>query len=219
MSIAGIYAVKCLKNQKIYVGQSINIPLRLQNHLTLLYSNKHSCIPLQKDYNEYGITNFSFKIMLVLKENEYSDKEKLQKELLMYEAIIGQKFEADKIKTGYNYESKFAYETREYENIYICPEVNSIFNKVFNKNKESYIDLYKIILTTYDETIDRVCIRPNVIGKSIGINGEKVKRMVNNLIKYEILNPEIYSNTISEDYPNGYRTSYYAIRKVQKKFL
>jgi len=59
----GIYTITNIVDNKIYVGESININSRLYNHLRMLKNNKHSNTHLQNSYNLYGENNFKFEIL------------------------------------------------------------------------------------------------------------------------------------------------------------
>ena len=63
--ISGIYQIKCLSNNKIYIGSSINIYQRWKNHKWNLNKNTHHSIHLQNCWNKYGESNFEFKILLI----------------------------------------------------------------------------------------------------------------------------------------------------------
>nr|YP_009367888.1 putative GIY-YIG homing endonuclease [Hazenia capsulata]ARK14894.1 putative GIY-YIG homing endonuclease [Hazenia capsulata] len=56
----GIYKIFCLENNKTYIGESSNILSRLGRHSDELLKNKHDCLELQKDYNQYGKEAFLF---------------------------------------------------------------------------------------------------------------------------------------------------------------
>lgn len=60
--VIGIYVIKCMGNQKVYVGSSNNIGKRWSNHISLLKNNKHCNKELQLDFNLYGIDKISFRI-------------------------------------------------------------------------------------------------------------------------------------------------------------
>ena len=68
----GIYKFTCKINNKVYIGQSVNIENRFKSHLNN-YNNKNL-----KDYNtkfyralrKYGISNFSFEIVEEVKNKE-----------------------------------------------------------------------------------------------------------------------------------------------------
>ena len=61
---SGIYILKNKKNNKIYVGQSINLAQREKDHFRKLQHNTHENDHLQKSFNKYGMNNFSFHILL-----------------------------------------------------------------------------------------------------------------------------------------------------------
>lgn len=72
----GIYKITCIKNNKIYIGQTDCFVRRCSQHLKLLKDKKHNCKKLQKDVNIYGLENFKFEIIV----NENSLKKRLQLE-------------------------------------------------------------------------------------------------------------------------------------------
>ena len=58
-----IYKIENLVNNKIYIGQSINIHNRKLTHFVLLRTNKHDNDYLQKSFNKYGESNFKFTVL------------------------------------------------------------------------------------------------------------------------------------------------------------
>jgi group I intron endonuclease len=66
---SGIYGFRNIENGKWYIGQSINIIQRKQNHLSKLRSNTHKNTYFQHDYNEYKEDSFEF-VILEMCENE-----------------------------------------------------------------------------------------------------------------------------------------------------
>ena len=72
----GIYKITCIKNSKIYIGQTDCFVRRCSQHLKLLKDQKHNCKQLQKDVNIYGLKNFKFEIIV----NENILKKRLQLE-------------------------------------------------------------------------------------------------------------------------------------------
>lgn len=54
---SGIYYIKCLSNNRLYIGSSKDIYNRLHQHLYKLKNNKHFKI-IQNSYNKYGRSNF-----------------------------------------------------------------------------------------------------------------------------------------------------------------
>lgn len=77
--IIGIYQIKNLVNNKMYIGSSVNIANRWTQHLALLNLNKHPNLHLQKSWDKYGKENFTFAILeeifttenIFIKEKEY----------------------------------------------------------------------------------------------------------------------------------------------------
>lgn len=67
----GIYIIRNKVNNKVYIGQSVRIQERLQEHRTNS-SNPH----LKRSIHLYGEDNFSFDILCECSESELDDKEK-----------------------------------------------------------------------------------------------------------------------------------------------
>ncbi len=59
----GIYQIRCLLNNKVYIGSSKEIKKRYKDHLQKLTSGTSKIKYLQKCVNEFGINNFIFEIL------------------------------------------------------------------------------------------------------------------------------------------------------------
>jgi group I intron endonuclease len=59
----GIYCIRNLINNKIYIGSSNNLKRREKNHFSLLTNNSHHSSKLQNSFNKYGVENFKFEII------------------------------------------------------------------------------------------------------------------------------------------------------------
>lgn len=71
--MTGIYCIKNNINQKSYVGKSINIESRWQQHI---YSSKNgSQYPIHRALQKYGANNFSFSVLEECEISELDDKE------------------------------------------------------------------------------------------------------------------------------------------------
>ena len=68
-NISGIYCIKNKINKKKYIGSSKNISYRYGRHFSNLRRNKHKNKHLQNAVNKYGIENFSFEIIEIVKNN------------------------------------------------------------------------------------------------------------------------------------------------------
>lgn len=55
-----IYQIRCKINNKVYIGSTKNISLRIEYHLNKLRYNNHYSETLQNDWNLYGEKNFVF---------------------------------------------------------------------------------------------------------------------------------------------------------------
>lgn len=60
---SGIYKIINKVNGKYYVGSSVDLERRKRTHFNQLAKNIHKNYNLQKDYNEYGNTNFEFIVL------------------------------------------------------------------------------------------------------------------------------------------------------------
>ena len=87
----GIYKITCVKNNKIYIGKSIDIHRRIKDHKWKLRSGTHINKKLQSDFNKYGEEAFIFEV------EKYLDTEL---EMLYYESYYAEKYEV--FSKGYN---------------------------------------------------------------------------------------------------------------------
>ena len=74
----GIYKIKNLSDNKIYIGSSVNINSRKYKHFWMLRKNIHDNNHLQNSYNKFGEKKFTFTILelcniedLIMLENKY----------------------------------------------------------------------------------------------------------------------------------------------------
>ena len=63
--IAGIYQIRNIVNNHVYIGSSANIYKRLQWHFIELDRCKHHNLHLQNAYNKYGVENFVWDILIM----------------------------------------------------------------------------------------------------------------------------------------------------------
>jgi group I intron endonuclease len=81
MKKSGIYCIENISNQKIYIGQSINMYKRLLAHKSALQRNSHGNRHLQNSWNRDGEQEFSFYYLLYCEKREldYYEKEAIKK--------------------------------------------------------------------------------------------------------------------------------------------
>jgi group I intron endonuclease len=73
----GIYGIKNVINNKIYIGKTgMNFGDRWDNHRALLRSNKHDNQHLQHAWNKYGENNFEFIVIEDCDVNQLNAREK-----------------------------------------------------------------------------------------------------------------------------------------------
>ena len=84
--MVGIYMIKNLKNDNIYIGQSKNIEKRWKEHIKELNGNYHPNKKMQHDWNKYGKDYFEFSIVIECDIKELQELEILYiKEFNSYE--------------------------------------------------------------------------------------------------------------------------------------
>lgn len=66
---SGIYIIRNLANDKVYIGKSKNIKQRKNTHFSALKLNKHNNQHLQNSYNKYGKNNFEFDVLEYCEES------------------------------------------------------------------------------------------------------------------------------------------------------
>lgn len=73
--ISGIYCIENKINHKKYIGQSVNINQRRNQHKNELLRNCHDNDYLQKSFNKYGLENFEFYILEECSPENLDDRE------------------------------------------------------------------------------------------------------------------------------------------------
>jgi len=59
----GVYAIRCVLDKRMYVGSSINVRKRMQNHRCALRAGKHHSVHLQRAWNKHGEPCFEFFVL------------------------------------------------------------------------------------------------------------------------------------------------------------
>ena len=85
---SGVYKIKNLINNKIYIGSAINLNLRYRKHISDLKNNKHCNKKLQNSWNKHGEDSFDFVII-----EQVIDKTKL---------LEREQYYLDNLKPEYN---------------------------------------------------------------------------------------------------------------------
>lgn len=82
---SGIYYIKNIINGKHYIGSSINIKNRINQHKWLLSNNRSHSPKLQNAYNKYGIAAFCFDSIEFCEKEKLSEREKYW--IVFYDSI------------------------------------------------------------------------------------------------------------------------------------
>jgi GIY-YIG catalytic domain len=94
----GIFAVRNLANEKVFVGQSENLDGIFNRIKFQLKANCHNQKDLQADWNEFGSEKFEFEVLEQLEQRENLD---IKKELEFLEDLWLEKYKPFGEK-GYN---------------------------------------------------------------------------------------------------------------------
>ena len=125
--ISGVYLIKNNLNGKCYVGSSSNIMKRWNEHRSL--STWEKCRnDLYKDFQEYGLENFSFKVLEECAETELFQKERY------YIEILGT------IENGYNKMIPYRPKAEAKANYKIYKDR---YNKEHSKEHTLYMRIYR----------------------------------------------------------------------------
>jgi len=63
IKICGVYEIRNILNNNIYIGSSIDISKRWKEHIRDLNADRHCNSHFQRAWNKYGSHNFKFKIL------------------------------------------------------------------------------------------------------------------------------------------------------------
>lgn len=93
--IIGVYKITNTQNNNCYIGSSVNIQKRLYEHKRILNKNKHHSILLQRAWNKYGESSFTFSILeetnienLLKLEQYYLDTNKPEYNILKFVGVL-----------------------------------------------------------------------------------------------------------------------------------
>jgi group I intron endonuclease len=90
---SGIYLIKNITNNKVYIGSAINIPKRWSQHKKLLKEGKHHSKHLQSAWNIYGEQSFIFEIIEQVLNADH---------LISYEQVYLDYYKSYEDEKGYN---------------------------------------------------------------------------------------------------------------------
>ena len=99
----GIYVIRNLTNNKVYVGKAINIHRRIKQHITSLNTkSKDENIHLINAWHKYGRENFDYYVAEYLKTDDFKTIKELQQILKVKELEWMNKLQSLNRDYGYN---------------------------------------------------------------------------------------------------------------------
>lgn len=155
----GIYYIRNIINNHIYIGSSIMLSKRYAEHRLKLKTNKHYCTILQNAVNKYGIDNFEF---VVIKTFENI----LDRDLRLIEGMLIRLFKSEYNICKYpevagkpNYKRKLSkdwiYNMHKHNN-YKHTDNIEMYNRIVTKNKDQST---KVILTIDDIDLPEMSVK------------------------------------------------------------
>jgi group I intron endonuclease len=117
----GVYKIINTKTGKIYVGSSLDMHRRLQNHFRLLKRDRHHCDHLQSSFNKHGIKHFDIEVLEII-DISGLDLEDRDKALLSREQFWMDETKCYLSATGYN-------SSHEAGRISMTPEIRTKIGK------------------------------------------------------------------------------------------
>lgn len=166
--ISGIYKIKNIINNKIYIGSSNNVYKRKNEHFLALKNGSHCNAHLQRAYNFYGENNFIFEIIetcneidLLKVEQKYLDKYFDNGISCYNENPIANKPPSQKGKTPWNKGKTGIYSE---ETLQKMKEIKK--DKKLSKEHKSKIK-YTAQNKEYSTSKKVLCIETNIVFKSI----------------------------------------------------
>lgn len=74
--VCGIYVIKCIVNDKIYIGSSNNIGKRIRDGFKKLQNGTSKIIYLQDAFTEFGENNFVYELLELVENNNLGKRER-----------------------------------------------------------------------------------------------------------------------------------------------
>lgn len=196
---SGIYKIVNIITNDCYIGSSVNINKRKNQHFNLLKHKEHHSIYLQNAYNKYGKDNFIFNIL------ELCEKDKCIEREQWFIDNINSKYNMSKTVINSNYGSK--HKLNRKKPVY-KKSIKGLYNKVTNKNiyKFIHIDGEVVNSTPYEfytfKNLKKSAVNNLVLGKNRSVKGWYIDYIKPKTRKFSP-KKEINMNSIYYDLING----------------
>lgn len=165
---SGIYQIKNLLTNKIYIGSSKDIGRRLQKHFSELRFNRHTNKRLQSDFNKFSIENFEWSVIEYTSENLIDKERNYQIEIgieSLYNDKISNYYMNEELKSKLASVDKSSHKTKEYREKMSLLKSHAIVQ--YDKNGNP--------INKYDNMNNLLKENPNYKGQTIrgACNGSK----------------------------------------------
>lgn len=207
-NMIGIYKIQSKINNKVYIGSSINIKDRINDHKSKLKNNKHSNIHLQNHVNKYNFNDLSFEIVLVINNDKY-----LREIEQLYLNSYNWKNTFNISKNTKYYDNKMSKKVYQYDK-------NGKFIKKFNSIDEASRNIYNDL--RYSNNIRQCCNIDNnrIICKNYMWSFKKYDQLITKYILINIKNNTKkyfnYSGEIAEELNMSYKSGSALLRRFKK---
>lgn len=98
----GVYVIRCIANNKFYIGVSKNIEDRWREHKSDLRNKNHHCIKLQRCCDKYGIDSLQHSV--IYETNDYDEAINMESAMLK---ALDCKFMLNSVKTNYGFSKEY----------------------------------------------------------------------------------------------------------------
>jgi hypothetical protein len=143
--ISGIYIIKNIKNNKVYIGQSKNIEKRFKQYRNSLKNKYCHNYKLQKDYDKYGLGYFEFDIL---------QKDVDPYELDEFESKYIKKFNS--VRDGYNLSKPLDYEILDNEELVL--DIKNKLLKAMTLVKHNTVYLLNDVASKLNISENDICV-------------------------------------------------------------
>ena len=189
---SGIYQIKNLENNKVYIGSSKHLDKRKKQHFSMLINNKHHSVKLQRAYNKAINKNvFSFRVLEKVAEDKLFEREQ---------------YYIDKLKgysEGYNC-CKFANKP-SFENVYrngfplfvnkksVALDINTKLPKELSWSDKGRINELRHHLLGKNQLLVYVCNKKQLpmnflkLSQVFKITISQTRRLIQKLIKHNVI--------------------------------
>ena len=235
----GVYKITNIKNNKCYIGSSINIVRRWGEHKRQLKNNKHANTHLQKSWNKHGENSFLFETIefvkdeknLINREQYYLDEVKKYDSKLLYN-ICPMAYSALGFKHSNETKNKMSESHKG-----LVHKKDTIIKMIKNKNKQSehtknkLSEINKGRISQNKQPIYQIDLDNNIIkkwdcvtdaAKTLNLSPSLIcsvcrgKRKSTGGFKWKYLNEIKQIPINSEEIKNKYSTGLYSTRELSK---